>query len=197
LAEKETDQKQKGSEVKTFPVPFAFTEKQENISISTNTPTRPSKEQIINQAFKFHSQGNISEAAKYYQYFINQGFKDHRVFSNYGVILKDLGKLEDAELSYCKAIELKPDYGEAYFNLFRMYEEINNLEKLNDIKDNDTVNLDSLVKKGLIFKPKFPLKILGNGTINVKLKVQAHAFTKIAKQKIEDAGGSCELINNK
>ena len=72
-----------------------------------------------------------------------------------------------------------------------------NLEKLNDFKDNDTVNLDSLVKKGLIFKPKFPLKILGNGKINVKLKVQAHAFTKVAKQKIEDAGGSCELINNK
>jgi len=72
-----------------------------------------------------------------------------------------------------------------------------NLEKLNDFKDNDTVNLDSLVKKGLIFKPKFPLKILGNGKLNVKLKVQAHAFTKIAKQKIEDAGGSCELINNR
>ena len=71
-----------------------------------------------------------------------------------------------------------------------------NLEKLNDFKDNETVNLDSLVKKGLIFKPKFPLKILGNGKINVKLKVQAHAFTKVAKQKIEDAGGSCELINN-
>ena len=72
-----------------------------------------------------------------------------------------------------------------------------NLDKLNDFNDNDTVNLDSLVKKGLIFKPKFPLKILGNGQVNVKLKVQAHAFTKVAKQKIEDAGGSCELINNK
>ena len=71
-----------------------------------------------------------------------------------------------------------------------------NLDKLNDFKDNDTVNIDSLVKKGLIFKPKFPLKILGNGEVNVKLIVQAHAFTKAAKQKIEDAGGSCELINN-
>ena len=63
--------------------------------------------------------------------------------------------------------------------------------------ENEIVNLDSLVKKGLIFKPKFPLKILGNGKLSVKLKVQAHAFTKVAKQKIEDAGGSCELINNK
>ena len=72
-----------------------------------------------------------------------------------------------------------------------------NLDKLNNFKDNDTVNLDSLVKNGLIFKPKFPLKILGSGEVKVKLKVQAHAFTKVAKQKIEDAGGTCELINNK
>ena len=72
-----------------------------------------------------------------------------------------------------------------------------NLDKLNDFKDNDTVNLDSLVKKGLIFKPKYPLKILGNGKVTVKLKVQAHAFTKVAQQKIKDAGGTCELIDNK
>ena len=70
-----------------------------------------------------------------------------------------------------------------------------NLDKLNDFQDNDTVNLESLVEKGLIFKPKFPLKILGNGEVKAKLTVQAHAFTKVAKQKIEDAGGSCELIN--
>ena len=83
----------------------------------SNKKIKVSKEQIINQAFKFHSEGNISEATKYYQYFIDKGFKDHRVFSNYGVILNDLGKLQDAELSYRKAIKLKPDYAEAYTNL--------------------------------------------------------------------------------
>ncbi|MDC3118358.1 50S ribosomal protein L15 [Prochlorococcus sp. AH-716-K03] len=72
-----------------------------------------------------------------------------------------------------------------------------NLSKLNDFKDGEIVNLDSLVKKKVIFKPKFPLKILGNGEVKVKLKVQAHALTKIAKEKIEAAGGSCEIINNK
>ena len=72
-----------------------------------------------------------------------------------------------------------------------------NLNKLNNFKETETVNLDSLVKKGLLFKPKFPLKILGNGEVSVKLTVQAHAFTKIAKQKIEKAGGSCELISTK
>ena len=76
-----------------------------------------SKEQIIYQAVKFHSQGNISEATKYYQYFINQGFKDHRVFSNYGIILRDLGKLKEAEFSYRKAIKIEPNYAEAHYNL--------------------------------------------------------------------------------
>ena len=72
-----------------------------------------------------------------------------------------------------------------------------NLSKLSEFKDSEIVNIDSLVKKGLLFKPKFPLKILGNGEVNAKLKVQAHAFTKVAKDKIEAAGGSCEIINNK
>ena len=70
-----------------------------------------------------------------------------------------------------------------------------NLSKLNDFKDNDIVNIDSLVKKGLLYKPKYPLKVLGNGEIKVKLKVEAHAFTKAAKEKIESLGGSCEIIN--
>ena len=70
-----------------------------------------------------------------------------------------------------------------------------NLEKLNKFNDDEVVNLDSLVKQGLLFKPKFPLKILGNGNIKVKLKVEAHSFTKSAKEKIEDAGGSCNVVN--
>ncbi|MFL2880220.1 50S ribosomal protein L15 [uncultured Prochlorococcus sp.] len=72
-----------------------------------------------------------------------------------------------------------------------------NLSKLSEYKESEVVNIDSLVKKKLLFKPKFPLKILGNGEVKVKLKVQAHAFTKVAKEKIEAAGGSCEIINNK
>ena len=51
-------------------------EAKKNITLTTDTPSRPSKEQIINKGFKFHSQGNISEAAKYYQHFINQRYKE-------------------------------------------------------------------------------------------------------------------------
>ena len=107
-SDKEQGQK-KITEVKTFSVPFALEEKKENITITTNTPSKPSKEQIINQAIQFHLKGNIPEATKYYQQIINQGCNDHRVFSNYGIILKNIGKLPEAELSYRKAIEIKPD----------------------------------------------------------------------------------------
>ena len=69
----------------------------------------PSKEQVLSKAFQFHSQGNITEAAKYYQYLIIQGVPDHMVFSNYWLILKGLGKLKEAELSGRKAIELNPN----------------------------------------------------------------------------------------
>ena len=34
---------------------------------------------LITLAFKFHSQGDILQAAKYYQQFIDQGFKDHSI----------------------------------------------------------------------------------------------------------------------
>ncbi len=38
-----------------------------------------------------------------------------------------------------------------------------------------------------------PLKILGNGKLEVKLTVQAAAFTVSAKKKIEEVGGTCEV----
>ncbi len=82
-----------------------------------NNKTKPSKEQIIYQAIQFHLKGNIPEATKYYQYCINQGFENHIVFSNYGAILQGLGKSEEAEKLFRKAIEIKRDYADAHYNL--------------------------------------------------------------------------------
>jgi len=112
-----SDGKKKLTQLKTFSIPFSLKDFRENITITTNTPSKTSKEQIFKKAIQFHSQGNISEAVKNYRYFINQGFKDHRVFSNYGIILKDLGNLREAELFTRKAIEMKPDFAEAHANL--------------------------------------------------------------------------------
>tara|TARA_Y100001968_G_scaffold170871_1_gene156276 strand:+ start:248 stop:709 length:462 start_codon:yes stop_codon:yes gene_type:complete len=87
-SDKQQQRKKKITEVNIFPVPFTFGEIKTNITINPNNPSKLSREQIINQGFKFHSRGNIQEAAKYYQLFITQGFTDARVFSIYGAILK-------------------------------------------------------------------------------------------------------------
>ncbi len=129
MTEKEIDQKKEEPEVKKFSVPFSLEEKQENITITTNTPTKLSKEQIINKAINFHLQGNIQEAAKYYQYFINKGFKDQRVFSNYGLILRALGKLKEAELTTRKAITINPDFAEAHSNLGLIFSDLGKLKE--------------------------------------------------------------------
>ena len=88
-----------------------------------------SKEQVLKKAFQFHSQGNISEAAKYYQYCVNQGFADSKVFSNFGLLLRGLGKLKEAELSARKAIELNPNYEFAHLNLGGILKDLGNLEE--------------------------------------------------------------------
>ena len=69
-----------------------------------------------------------------------------------------------------------------------------NVGKLAEIKAGSTVNIDSLVKDGIVTSPKHPLKVLGNGDLKVKLTVQAAAFTASAREKIEAAGGTCEVI---
>ncbi|MCU0529222.1 MAG: 50S ribosomal protein L15 [Cyanobium sp. Prado107] len=69
-----------------------------------------------------------------------------------------------------------------------------NVARLADCKAGSTVNLDSLVKDGIVTSPKHPLKVLGNGDLKVKLTVQAAAFTASARAKIEAAGGTCEEI---
>ena len=70
-----------------------------------------------------------------------------------------------------------------------------NVSSLNALKDGTVVNLDLLVKEGILTKPKNPLKILGNGKLAVKLIVQAAAFTASAKSNIEAVGGSCEVFD--
>ena len=97
--------------------------------ISKKTLKQPSKEQIINQAIRLHLKGNIQEAAKYYQYCINQKFNDHRVFSNYAGILQSIGKLKEAKISLLKAIELDPADAKAHYNLGRILCDLGKLKE--------------------------------------------------------------------
>jgi large subunit ribosomal protein L15 len=57
-----------------------------------------------------------------------------------------------------------------------------------------TVNADTLKQAGLVRRDRRPLKILGSGEVTVKLFVLADAFTKSAREKIEAAGGTAQVI---
>lgn len=86
-----------------------------------------------------------------------------------------------------------------FTNIFKVnYQAINvdRLQKLVDSKKiKDTVNAEVLYKNGLIKKINSPFKILGQGELKAKLKVEAEFYSKSAKDKIEAAGG--ELIEIK
>jgi large subunit ribosomal protein L15 len=57
-----------------------------------------------------------------------------------------------------------------------------------------TVDLESLRAKGLVPKRVECLKILAEGDLTKKLTVKAHRFSASAKEKIEKAGGTAEII---
>ena len=69
-----------------------------------------------------------------------------------------------------------------------------NIGKLNAVEDGAVVNLESLMKCGLVRKQLDGVKILGQGELTKKVTVQATVFSAAAKEKIEAAGGKCEVI---
>ena len=59
--------------------------------------------------------------------------------------------------------------------------------------DND-ITLASLINAGLVKKNEL-VKILGSGDFSLSIKLEAHAASKAAVEKIEKAGGSLTIIN--
>jgi len=60
--------------------------------------------------------------------------------------------------------------------------------------DGDTVDKESLVAHGLIRKNAPGIKILGQGELSKSLTVRAHKFSDAARSKVEEAGGTAEVI---
>lgn len=69
-----------------------------------------------------------------------------------------------------------------------------NIMELNRYAEGTVVTPELLLQDRLITKLLSGLKVLGDGSLDVKLTVKAHKFTKSALEKIEAAGGSVEVI---
>ena len=61
--------------------------------------------------------------------------------------------------------------------------------------DGAEVTPEALVGKGLATRKGVPVKVLGQGDITKKLTVHAHGFSKSAREKIEGAGGTCQVLD--
>jgi large subunit ribosomal protein L15 len=81
------------------------------------------------------------------------------------------------------------------FEKFRTQTQPVNLRDLEARFDSgDEVTPAALVDRGLATRRGVPVKVLGQGELSKPLTVQAHGFSKAAREKIEGAGGSCRLI---
>jgi large subunit ribosomal protein L15 len=58
------------------------------------------------------------------------------------------------------------------------------------------VTPESLRAAGLATRRAVPVKVLGNGELSKGLTVHAHGFSKAAREKIEAAGGTCQLLED-
>jgi large subunit ribosomal protein L15 len=74
------------------------------------------------------------------------------------------------------------------------YNEVNLDQLTESFQANDEVNPETLQSARLLRDPRNPVVILGRGEMKVALKIRAHRVSAGAKAKIEEAGGSVELI---
>ena len=79
--------------------------------------SKKNSKKLADLALKSQINGNIAEAIRYYEEFINKGFQNEVVFNNYGVILEQLGKFNKAEIITRKAIGINPKLADSHYNL--------------------------------------------------------------------------------
>ena len=81
-----------------------------------------------------------------------------------------------------------------FTNRFAKQFAVINIGQLNRCDEGATVSPESLLQTGLIKKIQDGLRVLGTGELQKKLLVRAHHFSESAKRKIEEAGGSIEVL---
>ena len=77
---------------------------------------------------------------------------------------------------------------------FRTFTHPINVRDLDRFDAGEVVTPESLVEKGLIKNTKTDIKLLGNGDVSKKLTIRVHAISASAREKIEAAGGTIELL---
>lgn len=79
-----------------------------------------------------------------------------------------------------------------FTNIFRTEYSIVNLESLAQFPKGSRVTPETLKEARILKSLKQPVKILGNGNLQMPLTVVAHRFSKAARAAVEAAGGTVE-----
>jgi large subunit ribosomal protein L15 len=77
---------------------------------------------------------------------------------------------------------------------FRTEYAVVNLSDLNRFNDGDVVTPALLREKGIVKDQKAGIKVLANGKLEKKITVKANRFSSTAVTKIEELGGTTEVI---
>ena len=116
-----------------------------------------------------------------------KGLKGQSARSGHGLRLA----FEGGQLPLVKALPMI----RGFTNIFRKEYSVVNLDRLARFPAHSDVTPQSLVAAGLGKSLKKPIKILGQGELQAALVVEAHKFSKSAREKIEAAGGSVRVID--
>ena len=79
------------------------------------------------------------------------------------------------------------------YNFRTVYATVN-VSDLEIFDEGTVVDVELLKKTGLVNKELDGVKVLGNGELTKKLTVKANKFSNTAKEKIENVGGTTEVI---
>ena len=93
-------------------------------------------------------------------------------------------QFEGGQMSIARRLPMR-----GFTNIFKKEFQIVNIDKIASLGIGQ-VDAQILKEKGLIRSALKPVKILGNGELNKKVHITATVFSKSAKQKIEEAGGT-------
>ena len=127
-------------------------------------------QKIVREAFKYHSAGNISEAKKYYEYLIKEGFQNADVFNNYAIILKEINQYKEAALYFRKSIEIHPEDDKSYANLGGILKEIGQYKEA-----------ELYIRKAITLNPFNAIAYSNLGSILIKLGYLKEAEISLSK----------------
>jgi len=82
-------------------------------------------------------------------------------------------------------------------NIFKRQFEVVNVSRLSAFEEGSTVNPASLSESGIVAGKTGNIKVLGDGDLKVRLRIEGVHVSAGARRKIEDAGGTVESLPGK